>query len=178
MIDHCLLTSKTLFASSAHKRYVISMAFRWRANDDPLIVVFGSLPSSTKTMDQVHFKQLIYLERLARMMKFSMLQVYLHARIQSGWPDPPPTTTPVGIWILWTITKLPSQHLLLPVREPCTRSAQSSHGGCSRRVHKIVYLAVNENNILVNFFTSENIHHELLSLINPAVYLLNYFFVD
>ena len=40
-------------------------------------------------MDQVHFKQPIHLEKLARMMNFSMLQVYLHARILSGWPDPP-----------------------------------------------------------------------------------------
>ena len=35
----------------------------------------------------------------------------------------------------------------------------------------IVYLAVNEGNILVIFFTSEN-NRELVSLINPAVYLL------
>ena len=34
----------------------------------------------------------------------------------------------------------------------CTRTAQSSHGGCSRRVHKIVYLAVNKGYILVIFF--------------------------
>ena len=34
----------------------------------------------------------------------------------------------------------------------CTQTAQSSRGGCSRRVHKIVYLAVNKGNILVNFF--------------------------
>ena len=32
----------------------------------------------------------------------------------------------------------------------CTQTAQSSHGGCSRRVHKIVYLAVKKGNILVN----------------------------
>ena len=59
----------------------------------------------------------------------------------------------------------------------CTRTAQSSHGGCSQQVHKTVYLAVNKFNILVNFFTSENIHRELLSLLNPAVYLLNKIFV-
>ena len=52
----------------------------------------------------------------------------------------------------------------------CTRTAQSSRSGCSRRVHKIEYLAVKRGNILVIFFTSENIHRELLSLINPAVY--------
>ena len=32
----------------------------------------------------------------------------------------------------------------------CTRTAQSSRGGCSRRVHKIEYLVVNNGNILVN----------------------------
>ena len=32
----------------------------------------------------------------------------------------------------------------------CTRTAQSSRGGCSRRVHKIVYLAVKKGNILGN----------------------------
>ena len=39
-------------------------------------------------------------------------------------------------------------------------------------MHKIVYLAVKKGHILVIFFASENIHCELLSLINPAVYLL------
>ena len=35
--------------SSARQRNAIKMAFCWRADDDPLIVVFGSsLPSSTK----------------------------------------------------------------------------------------------------------------------------------
>ena len=32
----------------------------------------------------------------------------------------------------------------------CTRTAQSSRGSCSRRVHKIEYLTVNKGNILVN----------------------------
>ena len=32
----------------------------------------------------------------------------------------------------------------------CNRTAQSLHGGCSRRVHKIVYLAVKKGNIFVN----------------------------
>ena len=59
----------------------------------------------------------------------------------------------------------------------CTRTAQSSRGGCSRRVHRIVYIAFNKGNILVNFFTSENIHRELLSFINPVVHLLNKIFV-
>ena len=40
-------------------------------------------------------------------------------------------------------------------------------------VHKIVYLAVKLGNDFGQYFTSENIHRELLSLINPAVYLLN-----
>ena len=48
-----------------------------------------------------------------------------------------------------------------------------TRGGCSRRVHKIVYLAVKKG----VFFTSENIHRELLSLINIAVYLLNKMFM-
>ena len=51
----------------------------------------------------------------------------------------------------------------------CTQTVQSSCGGCSRRVHKIVYLAVKKDNIFGQFFTSENIHRELLSLINPGV---------
>ena len=34
----------------------------------------------------------------------------------------------------------------------CTRTAQSSRGGCSRRVHKIVYTVVNKGNILVIFY--------------------------
>ena len=33
----------------------------------------------------------------------------------------------------------------------CTGTAQLSRGGCSRQVHKIEYLAVNKDNILVNF---------------------------
>ena len=32
----------------------------------------------------------------------------------------------------------------------CTRTVQPSRGGCSRCVHKIVYLAVKKGNILVN----------------------------
>ena len=38
-----------VWPSLAHQRNTISMAFRWRADDGPLKVVFGSsLPSSTK----------------------------------------------------------------------------------------------------------------------------------
>ena len=33
----------------------------------------------------------------------------------------------------------------------CSRTAQSSRGGCSRRVHEIVCLAVKKGNILVNY---------------------------
>ena len=53
-----------------------------------------------------------------------------------------------------------------------TGTVQSLCGGCSRRVHKIVYLAVKKGNILAStlrlkiFFT--NYCH-----INPAMYLLN-----
>ena len=59
------------------------------------------------------------------------------------------------------------------IENHCTWTAQPWHVSFSRRVHKIVYLAVNKGNILFIFFTSENIHRELLSFINPAVYLLN-----
>ena len=62
----------------------------------------------------------------------------------------------------------------LTLENHCTRTAQSTRGGCSRRVQKVVYLTVNNCNILI-FFTSQNIHRELLSLINPAVYLVNKF---
>ena len=55
----------------------------------------------------------------------------------------------------------------------CTRAAQSPHGDCSQRVLKIEHPAVNKGNIFGQYFTFENIHHELLSIINRAVYLLN-----
>ena len=42
-------------------------------------------------------------------------------------------------------------------------------------MHKLEYLAINKGNRLVIFFTSENIHRELFSLINPLLYLLNIF---
>ena len=53
----------------------------------------------------------------------------------------------------------------------CTHTVQSSHGGCSQRVHKIGYIAVKKG----KYFTSVNIQPELLSLIIPAVYLPNNF---
>ena len=45
----------------------------------------------------------------------------------------------------------------------CTRTGPSSYGGCSRRVYKIVYLAVKKGNILVIFlllktFIANNYH--------------------
>ena len=38
-----------------------------------------------------------------------------------------------------------------------------------------MYLAIKKGNTMYfgQYFTSENMHHKLLSLINPAVYLLN-----
>ena len=54
----------------------------------------------------------------------------------------------------------------------CTQTAQSSRCGCSRRVHKIVNPAVKKG----HSFTLENFNRELLSLINPAMYLLNKLF--
>ena len=41
----------------------------------------------------------------------------------------------------------------------CTRTAQSSRGGCSRRVHKKVYLAVKKGSYFCQFLNSENIHY-------------------
>ena len=40
--------------------------------------------------------------------------------------------------------------LIFKLENHCTRPAQSSHGGCSRRLHKLVYLAIKNGNILVN----------------------------
>ena len=39
--------------------------------------------------------------------------------------------------------------IMFTLQNHCIRTAKSSRGGCSRRVHKIVYLAVNKGNILV-----------------------------
>ena len=56
----------------------------------------------------------------------------------------------------------------------CIRTAQSSRGGCSRRVYKIMYIAVKKGNIFVIFLLLKiliaNYNH-----IHPAVYLLNNF---
>ena len=58
----------------------------------------------------------------------------------------------------------------------CTRKVQSSRGVCSRRVHKKVYLhSCLEGLFFGQYFTSENVHHEIFSLINQAMYLLNIF---
>ena len=68
-----------------------------------------------------------------------------------------------------------TQFSIFTLENHCTRTVQSSRGGCSRRVHKIEYLIVNIEKVWSFFFTSENIHSEILSLINPDVYLLNIF---
>ena len=52
---------------------------------------------------------------------------------------------------------LGAYHLLLGIlttlENHCTQTAQSSCGGCSRQVHKIVYQAVKKGIILVNIFS-------------------------
>ena len=55
----------------------------------------------------------------------------------------------------------------------CTQKLQSSRGGCSRPVHKMVYLALYKGNILINILFLKNIHREIPSLINQAMYLFN-----
>ena len=45
---------------------------------------------------------------------------------------------------------------MITLENHCTRTTQSSRGGCSRRVHKIVYLAVKWE-YFGQYFTSENI---------------------
>ena len=45
-------------------------------------------------------------------------------------------------------------------------------------MHKQVYIAVKKGNTVVIFFTSGNIHRKLLSLINPAMYLLSNIFAS
>ena len=73
-----------------------------------------------------------------------------------------------------------SRDLVSCYREPLYSNSavisDSSRGGCSRRVHKILNPAVKRGNILVNFLLM-NFFCKLLSLINPAVYLLNKMFV-
>ena len=79
---------------------------------------------------------------------------------------------------LYQLKHICLQVTICTLENHCTRTVQSSRGGYSRRVHKIVYLSVKKGTILVIFFlTSENIHRESLSLIKPAVYLHNQFFV-
>ena len=80
-------------------------------------------------------------------------------------PPPPPEDTS------------PKKGSIYMLENLCSRTVQSSRGVCSRRVNKIVNLAVKKGNIWSFFFTSESIHRELSSLINPAVYLLNKLFV-
>ena len=61
----------------------------------------------------------------------------------------------------------------------CIRTAQSSRVGSNLRVHRIVYLVVKRGNILVNVVVLKIIYFRLLlSLINPAVYLLNKVYVS
>ena len=52
-----------------------------------------------------------------------------------------------GLGELKNMLNLPS----ITLENHCTRATQSSRGGCSRRVHKIEYLAVDKGNILVIF---------------------------
>ena len=58
----------------------------------------------------------------------------------------------------------------------CTRTAQSSRGGCRRRVHKIVYLAVKKGHILVNILLLKifivNLYHLQIQL---CICLTNFF---
>ena len=51
----------------------------------------------------------------------------------------------------WAFAENVSRVYTLNNHSDCSRTAQSLRGGCSRRVHKIVYLAVNKGNIMVNF---------------------------
>ena len=55
-----------------------------------------------------------------------------------------------GAQILDVILITDYQSTYTTLENHCTRTAQSSRGGCSRRMHKIEYLAVNKGNILVN----------------------------
>ena len=56
-------------------------------------------------------------------------------------------------WVQSTHTvswNLESNHTQITLDNHCTRTAQSSRGGCSRRVHKIDHLSVKKGNNLVN----------------------------
>ena len=44
---------------------------------------------------------------------------------------------------------------VITLENHCTRIAQSPRGVCSRRVHKIMYLAVKKGNILVNILLTK-----------------------
>ena len=60
-----------------------------------------------------------------------------------------------NIWCLReeTLSYSVSSSFELMVIEPCTPTAQSSRVGCSRRVHRIMYLAVTKGNILINILS-------------------------
>ena len=52
--------------TSARQRNAIKMAFRWRANDDPLLVLFGSsLPSSKKCQSLTPSGKLVWIRALS-----------------------------------------------------------------------------------------------------------------
>ena len=57
------------------------------------------------------------------------------------------------------------------LRNKCTRTAHSSCGGCSWRVHKILYIAVKKDNILSIFYFWKCSSPIIITNINPAVYL-------
>ena len=68
--------------------------------------------------------------------------------------------------------------LFFTLENHCTRTAQSSRGGCSRRVYKIVYLAVKNGNILVNFlllkiFIANNYHLQFQLYISLTFFALS-----
>ena len=49
----------------------------------------------------------------------------------------------------------------------CTQTVQSSHVGCSRRVHRIVYIAVKKGNLFVNILLLKKI--SLISVTYKAI---------
>ena len=53
--------------------------------------------------------------------------------------------------------------LVTTLENHCTRTAQSSRGGCSRRAHKIIHLAVKKGNILFNVLLLKRFIANLLS---------------
>ena len=60
-------------------------------------------------------------------------------------------------------------------REPLNLNSTVIGGGCSRQVHKIVYLAVNKGNILVNFYFWK--YSSRIIITYKSVYLFNKIFV-